>query len=233
MPQLETGSIAQLGVMNASKWLRFALLVDVSELQTLLENLGQVHLINLSPVHSEQDLLVTKEQLLKQYKDYIDLIKAGKSVDHAHMQKAFALHMSYDMSSCYQIVLKEGALLYAKERAPGVRLRLHNFSWDGENGQTHSNVHAKNGITWGLEFAYPQIFASSIDEEVVYVLKSNEMPNNALFQQVKKWVRQGSKPVRFLYEGSSCVSTIRLGKEAQNWVGCHEGLRTNKLEVSL
>ena len=233
MPQLETGSIAQLGVMNASKWLRFALLVDVSELQTLLESLGPVHLINLSPVHSEQDLFMTKEQLLVQYQDYIDQIKAGKSIDHAHRQKAFALHMSYDVSSCYQIVLKEGALFYAKERAPGVRLKLHNFSWDGENRQTHSNVHAKNGITWGLEFAYPQIFASSIDEEVVYVLKSDGMPNNALFQTVKKWVRQRSKPVRFLYEGASSVSTIRLGKEAQSWVHHHEELRANNLEVSL
>ncbi len=141
--------------------------------------------------------------------------------------------MTSDPRSCYYSSLKNNTIYFAKERMPGIRINLHSFSWDVSHRAIHSNVYAKNNITWGLEFSYPQIFAASINAEPIYVLKSKEMPNNDLFTSLKQWVRRQSKPVSFFYQGTPIISTLRLDKKASSWIGQHEGLKKHELEVKV
>ena len=233
MWRLEEGDLGTLGVMQASKWLRFRVLFDDTTLAQWLDSIGDIYCINLCSACDEKGLYSSKEELLTHYKHYMNELKRGQVVDHSLFQKKLSLHITKDLSTCYKMSLKNSKLHFAKERAPGIRMVLHNFSWDRAHQTIHSNVYAKHSITWGLEFSYPQIFSGSVCDEVTYVLKSKTLPNNELFMQLKQWIRRESKPTTFCYQNQTVVSTLRIDKKGDNWIHHHKGLEDNELKVKL
>ncbi|PCI76629.1 hypothetical protein COB21_04165 [Candidatus Aerophobetes bacterium] len=230
---LEEGDLSKLGEMQASKWLRIRILLDEKTLTQWFDLIGQVCFVNLFATKSEDALIVSPEEVLSRYTQYMEQIKAGKEVDHAYFQKKLTLHMTKDPKSCYKTALKGKSIYFAKEKAPGVRMALFGFSWDKSHREIHSNVYSKTTISWGLEFSYPQIFSGSLDTEVVYLAQEKDRPNSALFVQLKQLIRRASKPVKFIYEDQKIISSLRMDKTGGAWINNHFGLKENSLKVDL
>lgn len=208
------------------------MLLDPSTLEQIFSHLSPVYFVNLSVTNSEQELLFSKERVLAFYSDYIEQIKAGKEVDHLAVKKKLSLHMTKEPSSCYKMGLDGRDVYFVKEREPGIRVMLHQFAWDLENKETHSNVHGKGGISWGLEFSYPQIFGSSLGGDVIYLAKEKQRANTLLFTELKRLVRRFSKPVAFLLDGQRVQTTLRIDDGAKAWVGAHQGMKDHGIEVA-
>ena len=92
-------------------------------------------------------------------------------------------------------------------------------------------VHSKHAVTWGIQFAFPQLYANSIKNDAVEVYKDSRYPNTALFKTLAKWMRKKTAPASFKVGDFRMNATFRLGQECKTWIHTHVQLETVGLSI--
>lgn len=218
------------GTLQASKWLSHRALVDSSELENLLEALTPFSIYNVSELVELDKVEISHEDFLVKYVDYITSLKAGLIPDETPLKPYFSAAFSASPEALYAMEAKEGKYI-VKALAPVVQLSLHHFVYSPEQRRFHSMVHAKNAITWGLQFSYPQIYSNSKTHDVVEIFKDTTFPNTNLFKTLAKWMRAHTTPTPFIIDGKPLNATFRLGKKSQQWIVNHPQL--NQIQLKL
>ena len=156
------------GILQASKWLSHRALIDSIELENLFETLFPFFIYNVSELVALDKAEISHEDFLVRYVDYIASLKAGLVPDEAPLKPYFSAVFSASREALYAMEAKEGKYII-KPLAPVVQLSLHHFVYSSEEQRFHSMIHARNAVTWGLQFSYPQIYSNSKTLDIVEV----------------------------------------------------------------
>lgn len=218
------------GVMQASKWLSHRALLDVREMEALLSSLPPFLIYNVSELVDLEEAIIPHEKFLSKYIDYVTSLKAGLIPDEKEYKPYFSAAISATSDSLYAIEAKEGKFII-KPKEPIIQLNFHHFTFSEKHNAFHSMVHSKQAVTWGIQFAFPQLYSNSIDNDVIEVYKNSEFPNTELFKTLAKWIRGGTIPAPFKVGEIPINATFRLGKECKSWIHTHVQLETVGLSV--
>jgi len=131
---------------------------------------------------------------------------------------AFAL--TRDESAIQLMPVKDRGVI-ARIVKPVVEMRSHHFIIS--NGEFHSMAFGKEAISWGVKFAYPQIYQG--ENGVVDLFKSDHTENTDLYKELSRALRDLTKPTPFLINEQLIKSTIRIDPQTFSWIDTHPGLK--------
>jgi hypothetical protein len=118
-----------------------------------------------------------------------------------------------------------------KPLKPVIQLQAHHFFYSTLDKKFHPMVLSQESVTWGLQFAYPQLYQDPKTRQVIKVTDSAEFPNSALFSQFSKWIRNATLPTPFEVEGVRVNSPIRIGKKMLGWIQQHPQLKKQGITI--
>lgn len=218
------------GHMQASKWLSHCALLDVREMESLFKALDSFKIYNVSELVDLENAVISKETFLSKYIDYVTSLKAGMIPDDLSFKPYFSAAISARQDSFYAIEAKGGEYII-KPKEPVVQMSFHHFTFSAEHSAFHSMVHSKNAVTWGIQFAFPQIYSNSLDHDIIEVYKNSEFPNTVLFKTLARWMRANTIPAPFRVGMVPINATFRLGKRCLNWIHHHAQIETAGLSI--
>lgn len=220
--------------LRASKWLDCRLLIDESEMESLLTALGEIWIYPLSGLIPIEQELITKDEFLDCYRSYIENLKSGIKPDETALRRCFASAWTVDPSYLYSVRVSDTHQLNRAEQ-PVIQVQHHTVDYSETDHKFRSMVHGTQCISWGLQLSYPQIFQDSVTMEMHQVLKpseSNLFHNTELFRKIQQWVRHQTVATPFVVKGNRINSAIRLGKGCFGWINNHPQLALKNLAIS-
>lgn len=215
--------------LQASKWLKCPVLLDLDEMKDLLQTLGDFWIFMVSGVLRSTEGEITQAEFLTEYGRYIDTLKEGKFPDEQQTRPYFSTVFTTTIDALYEVVLPNQQKLIRVER-PVIQLQSHRFDYSPVDGKFRSMVLGQNSIQWGIQFSYPQLFQDAACQ-VKQVRESEEFPNTLLFKRMQKWVRDHTTATPFLVENKRINVPIRLGKKCFSWINQHPQLNAKGLVV--
>jgi hypothetical protein len=225
---LKISTPAQEGVLNVSRWLKHAALLSGDEMEALVHSLPGFLIYDTARVVKEP--LIASALFVKAYRQYIDCLKQGEEVDKKISLLLGAYSLSVTPDIFYGMVVREGEYLI-KPTGPVVQMQMHHFLPSTVDGNFYSMVFGRQTVSWGLQFAYPQIFQPYRSKKFLKVSNSAEFPNTALFTILAKWLRTHSVPVSFVWQGCRKNVSFRIGRECFSWIHNHPQLKKQGIEV--
>ncbi len=212
---------------SVSKWLKHQVLLDSSEMTTLLDELA-CEIYNVSSIVPQEELKISHEKFLAAYTKYIDDLKEGKIP--APDRSIFSAVMTIEPDAVYAKEVQPGRWM-AKLKRPVVQLQNHRFFASKLDHKIHPMVMSEGSIQWGLQFAFPQIFFDGSGGSYTKTSDENQFPNFALFGKIIKWLRTHSVPTTFIWEGQKIATPIRLGKACFAWIDNHPQMKEQGIKV--
>lgn len=213
---------------EASKWLKTACLLEVDEMASLLNTFGDILISEVSRVVDHPSGFISKGDFLGCYQKYIEGLKA-QPLPESSFAPYFSSVITYSQDTLYALEAASGKYLIRVEK-PSLQLSHHKFAIS--DGEIHSNVHGKDCISWGILFAFPQLYLDPETKEIVKVQDPTQFPNVNLYKLLTKWIRENTLPTPFEFEGKKMNASIRLGKKCLSWINQHPQLISAKLRVS-
>lgn len=197
---------------EASKWLKIPALLDSANLKEILG------LASLYPLSGFTDSL----KPVSEFSAYDDYIEAWKKGEEARLKDA-AYGFTLEPDALYALQTPKGYMI--KPAHPAVQITSHymNFS----DGEVKSNVFGSDTLSWGVQFAFPQLHLTEEGE----VGKHLDAVNFPLFKKIQAYLREKTVPAKFVLNGVSHQSSIRISKPNLEWVNVHPWLKKRGLEV--
>lgn len=214
--------------LTVSKWLKHQVLLSEEEMHVLFGALPHFSIYNVSEVVTEDK--IAREVFLDVYGKYVAALQRGEEPQDKEYRRVFSSVFSVSPEVIGRQEMKEGRFL-ARPTRPVVQLQLHRFLASEVDGKYHSMVLGQESISWGIQFAYPQIFQDPESKAFLKVTQSPEFPNTALFSQMAKWFRSFTVPVTFSWKGKITPTAMRLGKECLSWINHHRMLKEKGIAV--
>ena len=212
--------------MQASKWLKIAVLADAQELAQLFSQAADAKLIPFGQVVDAKDTLVSLDSWLATYSGWIEELKQGHIPTAASLRRLPLAWTLEDRALTVKEVPHGRFLLQPYE--PVVQIQAHFFRYSPVDHSLRSMVFSQDTIFWGLQFSYPQIYQ---DPQTTEIVSTRPFPNTALFQRVRSWLRDTTRSTPFLIQGEKVASSIRMGKAVAPWIHRHPQLRASGLRV--
>lgn len=221
---------AQEGVLRVSKWLKFQVLLDNTEMEELFNHLDNFLLFTVSGWVRKEKASLSKNEFISLYSDYICYLKNGEipPVDQFKIPFSSVLTRTPDLLYA-QDVGQERFLIKALK--PVIQLQAHHFFLSDVDYKYHPMVLSDESISWGLQISYPQIFQDPLSSDFSKVTVSSDFPNSELFILLTKWLRRHTLPTPFVYRDVKTHVPIRIGKRCLPWIRAHPQLVKRKLEV--
>lgn len=216
---------------QASKWLHFPLLCDVSELESLFLALGEIKIVALSGVNAEGDEIIPLESFFNHYNSYLNLIKTSEELPSSQLHRWFTSGLSLQLNHFCKIPVGENENIIRIVK-PVLQIKPHWFSYSDADQKIRIDTLSLNNISWGLQFSYPQLFEDPQTKNVHKVLKEN-FPNNEPFKNLQKWIRVHTQATPFLVENRKINAPIRIGKACLPWIDEHKGLIKKGIKVNV
>lgn len=214
---------------QASKWLKYPILLDLSEMELLLQDLGEFWIFQTSIVTPINQEILSRQDFLTAYQSYVESLKKGMMPDLQALRPPFSSVLSRTSEALYAVPISEHEQL-VKICKPVIQLQPHQFAYSPVDGKFHSMVWGSESITWGIQFSYPQLYQ---DEElqVFKVDDSPRFPNTSLFRLLQKWIRYHTIATPFLVNSRQINVPIRIGKDCLKWIHTHPQLKSKGLEI--
>jgi hypothetical protein len=218
--------------LQASKWLKCPVLMDMDEMQALFTVLGDFGIFMTSSVLSNQEGLLDPQVFLNKYNDYIEDLKQGKLPIEGEIRPFFTSSFSIDPKALYFVPLSSSQRLL-KIQQPVIQLQHHKFDYSPLDGKFRSMVLGPSSIFWGIQFSYPQLYQDPSTFQVQQVAEGDAFPNTALFRALQRWVRHHTAATPFLVQGKRTNVPIRLGKKCFEWINKHPQLKQKGIQVQV
>ncbi len=215
--------------LQASKWLKCPLLIDVDEMRALLNALGNFWIFLISGVIDAGKELLSQVEFLDCYQCYIESLKQGKLLDDERRRFYFSSVFTVTTEALYALPVSDQRLLVKVDK-PVVQLQSHQFTYSAVDGKFRSMVFGTDHISWGIQFSYPQLYQDSL-MQVRQVREGSEFPNTTLFHSLQRWMRQYTVATPFWVNHRRTNVPIRLGKNCFEWINNHPQLISKNLQV--
>lgn len=212
--------------IQISKWLYNRVLLDVEELRELLEELGELSFHPVGTVIDRQEMSMDRQGFVALYAEYISLLKKGEQPDQKQWNRLFAKAMTCEPDALFYLPLENNKVILRAEK-PVIQIQHHTMRYSKEDGQIRSGVMGEDSVSWGLQFAIPQLYLDPTTNEVVTLKDSSS--NFQLFQKLQRWLRKESFPATFLVENNKELTPpIRIGRNCANWMSPQRVFQSKK-----
>lgn len=217
--------------LQAAKWLQHRMLLDSSEMENLLEELGRPSIFRVGSLIKAGEEQVASQTFLEQYAAYIAPLKQGSLPDLALFRRQFALVMTLSPEVLFALrVSPEERIVRAA--LPIIQIQAHAMHYSQSEGQFRSMVFGPDCITWGLQFSYPQIYQDSATKEIIKVVESDRCVNTPLYRKLLRWQRTHTRPTPMVVEEGRLINIpVRLGYSCFSWVNSHAQLVEKHIRV--
>lgn len=202
--------------IEVSKWLDLSILMDLSDLEKLFSELGNPDLVRLGGVVTKESALISVEEYLQLYSDYLKGIGSSTPV------RLPAVAMTKQLDAFALCPVNEEKYIL-KQLLPVIELKEHALFYSELEGKFRSGIFGRGGIQWGITFAYPQFFVDQETKGVIQLLKEGS-GNSLLFKSLQSWVRRNSDPTPITLAEQKIRLTARIGKGAHSFAKGHPGL---------
>ncbi len=218
--------------IQVSKWLKTQVLLDSDEMESLLSSLGSFKIYITSRITSENDHEVSVQQFLSSYTEYVNVLKQGQEPQNASYKDLFSTVFSVTPDLLYAIPIAQNQQLIRADK-PVIQLQAHHINYSHADQKIYSMSFGSETISWGIQFAYPQLYKNPSDHQVHKVDNSPQFPNTQLFINLQKWVRNHTIPTPFLVNSQKVNMPVRLGKKCLVWINNHQQLKNHKIQVAV
>jgi hypothetical protein len=215
--------------LQASKWQKSPLLIDVDEMKALLTVLGQFWIVQISGVIPIGQEIISREAFLEVYHHYLITLKKGKNSEDPRVRPYFSAVFTTFLEALYAVQVNEGHYL-VKVQQPVIQLQAHRFDYSFADGTFRSMVMGIDSISWGIQFSYPHLYQDE-NLQVLTVREGVQFPNTILFKRLQQWVRANTIATPFEVEGKKINVPIRLGKHCLSWINTLPQLQAKGLRV--
>lgn len=218
-------------ILQPSKWLTFRILIDKEEMEDLLESCSPLFLCNVAEMVDVGEELLAKEAFLSCYDTYLSTLQKGLLPSRKQLRPFFSSAWTASLSAIGALPVGTNRQMI-KPMLPVIQLSSHFFSFSKVRSAFLSMVHSQEGIPWGIQFAYPQLYAQSGTFGTKMTLQDNTLPNFSLFRSFKEWVKEHTRPAKFLFRKEKKVTaTFRITSQAAKWMASFPLLKGNDLEL--
>jgi hypothetical protein len=224
---IKTESIPPL---RASKWLTSHVLLDESEMEKLLNDLGEIWMFPLGGVIPLDRESISHSEFLEVYKGYVSALKQGVLPTEQLFRRCLTSAWTCSPTSLYSVPLPDGFNELIKIEKPVIQLQHHTLDYSLSDDKFRSMVFGPQTISWGIQFSYPQLYQDR-SMETFHVVESEEFPDTLLFKTLQRWIRAHTSPTPFLIGEKKVNSSIRLGKACFEWINRHPQLANKGLRV--
>lgn len=218
------------GVLQASKWLSYPVLIDADEMEALFKELRDFEIYLVSGVSKRGEEKISREAFLELYRTYIDALKEGKLPPEGHYRTVFSSVFTTTSDALFAVHVETDQQL-VKIAKPVIQLQVHRISYSLVDGKFRSMVWGPDSITWGIQFSYPQIYQDAVTKQVVQIGETDQFPNTALFRRLQRWGRHHTIATPFLVNGQRINVPVRIGKQCLPWINRHPQLIEKHLAV--
>lgn len=209
--------------LQASQWHSCQVLLDVDEMKDLLAHLGQFSIVQVSGVIPYREAILSKEDFLEGYRQYVFALKEGKYPDEPSLRSVFSSVFTTTLDVLYAVPLKVEGQCLIKVTHPVVQLQNHRLHFSSADGKFRSMVFGSETLCWGLQFSFPRLFQDE-KSQVYQVREGDQFPNAALFRQLQLWMRHHTRATPFDVGGKKIFSSARLGYRCFPWINNHPQL---------
>lgn len=215
--------------LQASKWLKIPVLLDVNEMASLLTSLGDFWIFAIGGIVPIGSGCLSQEEFLIMYQKYIQTLKAGEKPENPEFKRFFSTVFTRSLEALYTVPLPHHQQLIKIDK-PVVQLQMHQFDYSPIDEKFRSMVLGFDSISWGIQFSYPQLYQ---DEEmhIKQVRDEDEFPNTLLFRSLQQWIRRHTIATPFLVNDKLMNVPIRLGKKCLEWINQHPQLQEKGLQI--
>lgn len=224
---LLSASAKEAPPLQASKWLKAQVLLDVSEMEMLLSELKEEVFYQVSQPCPNGLEKVDPKVFLQLYQKYIEALKEGGILPDAEIRSLFSLAMTKETDALRAIPVDANRLL-VRAIQPVIQMQPHRMDYSLPDRKFHTMVYGIDSISWGVQFSFPQIYQDPVNKEI-HITKDSA--NGLLFKQLQKWIRHHTIPVPFLLLGEKMHIPVRIGKECLPWIHAHPDLKRKHLQV--
>lgn len=209
--------------MQASKWLKCPMLISADEMADLLQKLSPFYFFITGSLVKPNQAQIPLESFLNCYRDYVSALMHGELPNEAACRSFFSSVMTVTSDAVYALQVEGGNQLIRLNK-PVIQLQNHRLNYSEADQTFRSMTFGSEGIFWGIQFSYPQLYQDSKTKEIMPVELSDLFPNTQLFRTLQRWSRDHTIPAPFLIGGKKINVPVRLGKECLSWINAHPQL---------
>lgn len=213
---------------QASKWVKYPLLIDGDEMEQLLTALKEFWIVQTSGLISIGQEIVPHPSFLEAYRQYITALQQGE-LTAFRPHPYFSSILTTSLDALYKVKINDNQCL-VKVQSPVIQLQSHRFDYSHADQTFRSMALGYESIQWGIQFAYPHLY----QDENLEIFSAKDLlrfPNTTLFKQLQQWIRAYTITTSFEVEGKRVNVPIRLGKQCLSWVNRHPQLQSKGLRV--
>ena len=227
---LQLSDFQKEGAFQASKWLKIQALIDAKEMKDLLQSLSGIRIFSMRGVVQEQGIEISQEKFLQTYASWNKALQEKKVPSREDLGSILSCVWTLDSNDLYLVAVNDTSYL-VKPRNPVVLVQAHFMGYSNEEKVFRPMILGADSIFWGLQFSFPQIFQKPDTKEFVKVDRSEKFRNTLLFSEIRKWMRNHTRPTPFLINQTKINLPIRLGKECFSWIQEHPQLQQKELVI--
>lgn len=213
------------GIYQGSKYLKFQVLCDRAELKELFTVLDPFWIYPLTGLVDGNP--IAQDRFLAEYEGWIEQLKKGKVPSDAELRTVLAAAWTAEPEALWKQEVPGNRYLI-KIGKPVIQVQAHFFTYSPIDAVFRPMTMSAGSIFWGLQFSYPQIYQ---EPKTMEFLEADESLNAGLFQKIRQWVRDFTRPTPFIVEEKRVNVPIRLGKNCFSWIDHHSQLKAQKLGV--
>jgi hypothetical protein len=165
-----------------------------------------------------------KEEFLVTYMSWIDSLKKGEIPSNFGCLNASMWTRSSDSLWLQEL---PGKRYMARPRVPFLQVQVHHMGFSLVDKVFRPMSLSQDGIFWGLQFSFPQIYEHPRDG----IVETMQSEGAEMFQIVRKWSRDCTIATPILVDETRENLPIRIGKNCFSWVNRHPGLISKQLSV--
>lgn len=216
--------------LQATKWLKYPVLIDAEEMQGLIAHLGKFRMFHVSgPVASGKGEIAASD-FLKCYTEYVETLKQGKMPSlEGNVRALFSCVWTLSTDILYAVSVP-GEKEVIKVERPVIQLQPHKFDYSASEEKFRSMVFGLDSILWGIQFSYPQLYQDD-EMQIKKVVDNEEFPNTKMFKLLQQWVRHETMATPFIVDGKQFNVPIRIGKKCLPWINNHPQLEARSIQV--
>ena len=217
-------------ISTFSKWLSLQVLLDESEMQALLEELGDFYIFSTGVIYPEGQGEISKEAFLNCYAHYVNALKSGLIPEEVSYRSLFSVIFTQNQDHVFSMKVGQGKQLIRVAK-PIVQLQQHRLHYSKADEKFYPMVFALDSILWGIQFSYPQLYQNGTTKEISKVTDTEQFPNTQLFRKIQLWLRHHTIPTPFQLNGKKINVPVRLGKKCLSWINQHPQLIMKNIQV--
>lgn len=227
LQQAERGESA----LQASKWNQVQMLIDANEMHALFDSLGSFSIYLAGALCLEGQEQISKATFLQTYASYVDALKHGEIPSEKAYRSFFSAVFTLDSSHLFQQAVNVPGKSLIRVAKPCIQLQMLRLTYSDTDAKFRAMLFGADGIHWGLQFAYPQLYMDGMTKEIWHVKESDTFPNTTLFRLLQRWARKATIPTPFLVGKQKTNTPMRLGKECLSWINTHPQLKAKGIAV--